>query len=226
MQHAPGYRLTIVGGLIAALLMAFVLGMIVGGSGDDDAAGAEQAPAGHVLVGPSTIRDGAPVGYPRTRTGAVAAVLAYGQLFADPDVLFDRRRRRKALAQIATDRFAESLENQGAEALDQAKENLGISEGAQTVFLGAPVSYAVERYTRDLARVRSWGVSVYGNDGELRPRTDWRTTTTTVKWVNGGWRIDASNATSGPTPAAGARPSDARELLDELARMREPRYAP
>lgn len=225
MQQAPGYRLGIVGGLLVALLAAFVLGLLVSGGGGDDEAPATPRRAAHTLVGPSGLRDGVPTGYPRSRDGAIAAVLAYGQVFADPDVLFDRDRRRKALAVIATDRYAATFDD-GQSALDQARENLGAGDGAQTVFLGAPVSYEVERYTRDQARVRTWGVSVYGNDSGLVPRSDWQTTTTTLKWLHGSWRIDASHAISGPSPAAARRPTDVRELLDGLARMREPRYAP
>src|SRR5512133_3104876 len=57
---------------------------------------------------------GVPVGYSRTRAGAVAAMAAYGQALADPRVQLDDRRRAAVVGAVGTERYARSLEEAAA----------------------------------------------------------------------------------------------------------------
>ncbi len=53
----------------------------------------------------------------------------------------------------------------------------------------------------DELEVRVWSVLVIAARGGSVPRQVWRTSTLTLRWTDGGWRVDAWSTDPGPTPA-------------------------
>jgi hypothetical protein len=175
-----------------------------------------------------SIAAGVPVGYARTRAGAVAAMAAYGQVLADPRVQLDDRRRRAVAAAVGTARYVQALED--AEAVFAARRRSPVGQalrpGAHAVFLGLPVAYRVLSYDGSRAVIESWGVAVGASDTGLEPRASWGTTTTTAVWRDGDWKVDGVQSRVGPTPAGTRTPSPAGSFIDALAGMRSLRHEP
>jgi hypothetical protein len=171
---------------------------------------------------------GVPVGYSRTREGAVAAMAAYGQALADPRVQLDDRRRRAVATAVGTERYARALED--AEAVFAARRRSAVGQalrpGAHAVFLGLPIAYRVLSYDGSRAVIKSWGVAVAASDTGIAPRAGWGTTTTTAVWHGGDWKVDQVRSQPGPVPAATGTPSPASSFIEALAGMRTLHHAP
>lgn len=224
----PGRSLPI--GLVAVALVAVVAAFVVG---------RVSAPSHHSTQtvtstvstpsqpSPSRVQDGVPVGYPRTKAGAVAALLTDGQTLSEPQVLFNASRRSQVLSLIATSAYAQTF---AGSALSQAERQTplgrGILAGAKTVFLAVPISYRVVSYSPDQVKVVSYSVSVVANDRGLSPRATWSTTTTTAVWQDGGWRVSSASSSDGPTPALTDQPSTATAFLGALSSQQAVHDAP
>jgi len=131
---------------------------------------------------------------------------------------------------VATDRYARTFTGPGAAALERAREaplGRGLADGARTISLTSPLSYRVVRYDENAARVVSWGVGVVGNEAGLEPVASWATTTTTLRWQDGDWKIDSASSEPGPTPGLGGqRPTGANAFISDLGDSRGVRHAP
>jgi hypothetical protein len=171
---------------------------------------------------------GVPVGYARTREGAVAAMAAYGQALADPRVQLDDRRRRQVARAVGTVRYARALE--GGEtrfaALRDGPVGQALRPGARAVFLAVPVAYRTLSFDGTRTVIVSWGVAIAASDTGIQPRAGWETTTTTAVWEHRDWKVDRVVSTSGPVPAETATPSQAAPFIDGLAGMRALRHVP
>lgn len=194
---------------ITAVAAVLVIGLLGRATAPDEKTGPSgSSPAPRADGQPSRRVGSVPVGYPRTRAGAVAATLNGGAVLGDPRVLLDAARRGRVLELIATDRYSATFTGPGAAALERARDEplgRGLADGAQTISLTSPLSYRVTRYAEDSAVVVSWGVAVVGNDAGLAPVATWATTTTTVRWQDGDWKIDAAESAAGPTPGLGGQ---------------------
>jgi hypothetical protein len=175
-----------------------------------------------------SIAAGVPVGYARTRAGAVAAMAAYGQVLADPRVQLDDRRRRLVATAVGTDHYAQGLAE--AEPVFAARRSSAVGQalraGARSVFLGLPIAYRVMSYDGSRAVIKSWGVAVAASDTGIQPRAGWGTTTTTAVWHDGDWKVDQVHSQPGPVPAATGTPSQASSFIEALAGMRTLHHAP
>lgn len=217
---------------IGAVLVALVVGLLVGRatSPDDDSPTAPKTTAPAANGQPARRVGTVGVGYPHTRAGAVAATLNGGAALGDPRVLLDTARRTQVLRLIATDRYAKTFTGAGAAALKRAAgEPLGrgIREGAQTISLTSPLAYRVAAYSDESAKVVSWGVAVVGNDQGLAPSATWATTTTTLRWQDGDWKIDTASSADGPAPGLdGQRPTDAGGFISALSGSQGVHHAP
>jgi hypothetical protein len=171
---------------------------------------------------------GIPVGYARTREGAVAAMAAYGRVLADPRVQLDDRRRRQVAEAVGTARYARALEGAetGFAALRDGRVGQALRPGARAVFLAVPVAYRTLSFDGTRTVIVSWGVAIAASDTGIQPRAGWETTTTTAVWEHGDWKVDRVASTSGPVPAGTAAPSPAASFIEGLAGMRALRHAP
>jgi hypothetical protein len=210
--------------IVAALLLAGVVGRFT--------APRHEVVAPQIRALPSPLARGlvagVPVGYARTRAGAVAAMAAYGQALADPRVQLDDRRRRAITEAVGTERYAHALDD--AEPVFTARRNSAIGRalrpGARAVFLGLPIAYRVVSYDGSHAVIASWGVAVIASDTGLEPRASWGTTTTTAVWHNGDWKVDEVRSRTGPVPAATGTVTPTTSFIDALARMKPLRHVP
>src|SRR5690242_9481752 len=86
--------------IVAALAAAWAVGRLTAPRADTPPV----ATRGTLPASPWAIRTvaGVPVGYPRTRAGAVAAMAAFGQALADPRVQLDDRRRSDVARAVGT----------------------------------------------------------------------------------------------------------------------------
>src|SRR5215213_3266367 len=110
--------------LLVALVVAGLVGRLTAPSADPT------PPPETRIAAPETqatgVAAGVPVGYPRTRAGAVAALAEYGQALTDPRVQLDDRRRRAVVAAVGTDRYARAL--QDAEAVFAARREAAVGQ--------------------------------------------------------------------------------------------------
>jgi hypothetical protein len=179
-------------------------------------------------LGATRMVAGVPVGYARTREGAVAAMAAYGRVLADPRVQLDDRRRRQVAQAVGTARYARALEGgqTGLAALRDGPVGQALRPGARAVFLAVPVAYRTLSFDTTRTVIVSWGVAIAASDTGIQPRAGWETTTTTAIWQHGDWKVDRVASTSGPSPAGTAAPSQAASFIDGLAGMRALRHVP
>jgi hypothetical protein len=218
-------------GPIVAVIVALVVGLLVGRiTAPDEGAPAPKASPPAADGQPDRRVGTIGVGYPRTRAGAVAATLNAGAVLGDPRVLLDTGRRTRVLDLIATDRYARTFTGAGAAALDRAAQEplgRGIREGALTISLTSPLAYRVTAFDGRTAKVVSWGVAVVGNDRGLTPSARWATTTTSLRWQDDDWKVDAASSTDGPAPGLGGqRPTDAGGFVSALSGSQGVRHAP
>jgi hypothetical protein len=209
---------------LVALLVGVVIGLVVGGDGD------EESDAG---PGPSQSEAGIPEGFEQSEDGAVAAATRYAEAF-DVEVLVDPDRAEELLAEIATPQFAEeTLANveqaQDAPAGGELQEASGRGGAlGQTV----PLSYRVESYTEDSAIIAIWAMSITGG-GAVQPQARFDVVRLTLAWDEGegDWKLAAYDSVSeGPTPALdrseNRAPTPAAAFLDEIVDFEEVRSAP
>jgi hypothetical protein len=179
-------------------------------------------------LGATRMVAGVPVGYARTREGAVAAMAAYGHALADPRIQLDDRRRDAVATAVGTERYAKSLQDAQAVFASRRAGPVGqaLRPGARAVFLAVPIAYRMLSYDDSTAVIKSWGVAITASDTGLSPQASWGTTTTTAVWERGDWKVDEVSSKPGPTPAGADAPSTALAFVDALGGLRTFRHAP
>lgn len=190
----------------------------------------ETPPAGAENPGPTSVKDGVPVGYAHTREGAVAAATAYVKVLSSPLILDERSRRAAvtALADPAT--LQQQLEklDQSAPAIAQALRLPSGGTGGTPVLLQTiPVRVHVDRYDADTATVSIWQTSLGGTTNGVPVMQRWGTTTVDLRWVDGDWKQVSVSSAAGPVPLADdAQPTAASELIGKVNDYEEYEYAP
>jgi len=201
--------------MVAAVLVAFLLGKAEG-----DAGPTPPAPARPAGPGPARVVAGIPQGFAHTRAGAAAAVTAYTALLANPATLLDDSARAHALAVVATPAYAARF----AAAAPQLRK---AAKAFPPVYVAVPISYRVTAFAPAQATVTGWGVTVAGGTS-APPTATWGTSRATVVWSQGDWRLAGAHTTTGPAPApaAGQRPAPGSAFLAALRASRELRHVP
>jgi hypothetical protein len=184
--------------LALAALILLLAGLLVGRAsapGDE----AVEAPAGS---GPVRVERGVPVGHARTREGAAAAVASYQRAFADPAILAPDVMRRRLEVAASPDYVRTMLDanSPGRERLARGPIGQGIRHGIQTLYVGVPIGYRIESFSPRRARVLTWGFTLLGNAAAVAPRAYFGLTHTDLVWLDGDWKIAATEARFGPTP--------------------------
>lgn len=208
---------------VAGLILAIVFGFAVGRSTFEPPA---QGPA----LGPTRLVSQVPLGFPHSPTGAVNAVLSHGGALGSPSLLISPGRRAQVLSLVATPRYAEAFHGRAAAALDVARRGpigQALRRGEQTVYLAHPLAYRVVSYRPSEATIETWGVAVVGT-AAVQPRASWSQSVTSLRWVNGDWRVDRVRSEDGPTPApaGGAQPTEPPAFTSQLAALKGVRGAP
>lgn len=228
-DHGPGRRrppLIAIAAVVVALIVGLLVGRVSAPDHHSTTTTVAPSPEGQAARRVGTV----PIGYPHTRAGAVAATLNAGAVLGDPRVLLDPARRTRALSLLVTARYAKTFTGSGAAALEQARNaplGRGLRTGAQTISLTSPLAYRIVTYDGQSAKVVSWGVAVVGNDQGLAPSASWATTTTTLRWQDGDWKIDAASSQPGPTPGLdGQRPGGADAFIAGLSGSQGVHHAP
>jgi hypothetical protein len=178
--------------------------------------------------GPTRVENGVPVGYAHTQEGAVAAATNFvsvvdGPMIVQPD------KYRKAIVSLAAPEASSQLQSEGEKTMASLQNVSGLAtyaqQGRTIVFRTVPLSYRVESYDESAAQVSIWTEGLLAVDGVLPPRQTWTTVTTTVKWVDGDWkliRIGAYAAGSeGPVPAVTQPSAQAPALPPQLKDFKE-----
>jgi hypothetical protein len=163
--------------------------------------------------GPTTVVDGAPMGYRHDRAGAVAAAVAYARLNEDL-VLMSMGEAMAARRAMGSERAAGVLADNIASELGEFREAWPVGELTYRV---APMAVRVEEASPEVMRVDVWFVGVV-EGRNLAAYEEWITETYRLVWERDDWRVDALSETSGPRPDVGhqepASPAEISALLD------------
>jgi hypothetical protein len=182
-------------------------------------------------VGPARVVDGVGVGYARSREGAVAAATNYVKVLTSP-IIFDQERRRAAIRRLAAPDAVERLQAAYDSSAPRVAGSLLLPEGGGTagtrvLLMAAPVSYHLDSYDPDSAKVSIWQTTVAGTSGGAPPLQAWGTTTVTLRWTDGDWKQVSATSRAGPVPLPdSALPTEVQQLLRQLEEYKEYRYAP
>ncbi len=148
--------------------------------------------------GPVRIDQGVPAGFARSERGAVAAADAFvrtGQALLDMDPLA----AEKAVRQMAS---AATAEEQVTRVLDQlAEARLALASGSGPItFRQAAITWRLDSYSPDRARVAIWHVGVLAREGAAPPQAGWAMSTFELVWERDDWRIAQESVVPGPAP--------------------------
>ena len=85
-----------------------------------------------------------------------------------------------------------------------------------------PVSFLVDAFTSDQARVSVWSLGLAALAGRVQATESWQTTSVDLVWRDGLWRIKAWEVASGPVPLITARqPTPTEQLLAGVGTWKE-----
>jgi hypothetical protein len=185
-------------------------------------------------AGPRRVEHGVGVGYARSRAGAVAAAANYTQVLSS-SLILDTARRRAAINTLAAPDARASLQKAFDQAVASMRKGFGVSgaggQGAQVLMRSTPMGWRVDSYGNGAATVAIWMTSVAGSvggaDGPVPIREGWGTTTATLRWAKGDWKLVESANTDGPVPIADVSPPTAApDLIGTAEDFKEFTYAP
>lgn len=221
-MDARGRR--VIGAVIAVLLL--LVGVWVGRASAPSHSSRGATTEG--MVGPSSVAGGVPVGYAHSESGAVAAATTYLAVLAGPTVLDDTSRHAAldavALpsARNAVDRTL-TVDPSGAAAAGLATALKDGSLIARTI----PAGSHLRSYTAGDATVEVWAVSLLGTRTLAKASTSWSTTTVTLSWFDGDWKLAGLVGRAGPVPTPGPDvPSRYDDLLAGLGDLDGYSYVP
>lgn len=160
-------------------------------------------PTNHAVddSGPTNVAAGVPVGYAHAPDGAASAAVNYLDALAGPQLL-DPSAYDALLRRMTTNEGFARLESQADAGRPQALQNLGIggSPAPELIVRSAPLGYRVDAYSPSQATVSVWSVGVVGSSTTRPPDASWSTTTITLGWQDGDWRMSGYRTAAGPVP--------------------------
>jgi hypothetical protein len=220
-MSAPGIRGTKLVGRAAPLLVALVVGALIGRATYPSPPAPTPVRAPAISPGGARTAAGVPVSFPETPAGAAAAVAAYERAFAGPQVLLPGVLRKRVEA-LATPDFAGTMlavNGPGLERLADGPLGVGLAHGLRTLYAAVPIGWRILGWEPGRAEVETWGLSLLGNAGSVEPAAWFGLSRTELTWLGGRWRIAAIESSFGPTPrlATSAGPLGPYRVLD-LAR--------
>lgn len=231
----------IVFGIVLAIGVALTLFGGGGGGGGDDRASpgkpAEPAPASQVGgSGPgakaTSVKNGVPVGYPRTRDGAAAAAVNYQVARSTPGYFTDKTLRHQVLKTVMASPALAGQQAQDDQTAKGLMASLGVTakNASDMVMRAASLGTSVSSYSRDTATVRVWMCEVVGvpaEQSQMPVAGTWSTYTLILQWQAGDWKVATIDQADGPTPmvAADQSPSSSSDMRLANKEFGAPRYA-
>lgn len=208
---------------VAALVAgAMVIGLFVGlavGGGKDDKSTASGA-------GPTKVINGVPVGYERSRDGAIQAALGYLGVIGRGVELQSVDRKRAIEAMTLASRLDQVTKELEA-GYRFADERFGLSSGAKdALFRNGVLGYRVKGYDNQAAEVEIWEVVVAGKEGAVPAGASWERATIELRWAKGDWKLAATSTAAGPSPRATDTASETSDVLGVAKEFEGVRYAP
>jgi hypothetical protein len=180
------------------------------------------------LAGATHMNGDVPVGYARTRGGAVAAATNYSAVLAGPLVL-DPARYRAAEGVIASPSAEAQVRAEGELAIaavdDSTRAVTEAQRGVRVLVRYTPIAYRITAYDASRATVSIWGLWLVGEQGLLTPTETWSTRTIGLEWTGGDWKLADSSTIAGPTPQAGQQATPTSELPPQLTDFEEYTHA-
>jgi hypothetical protein len=171
-------------------------------------------------AGPSRVEaPGVPVGFARTRTGALAAAVSYVQL-GNVILTADSDSAATVLRQVSSREAGSTFVDSELAAFTQLRSALARGSGPSSLRVGV-VATRVDAFAPNRARVALWRVAVLSRDGMTNPGEQWATVTYDLVWEARDWKIWSESVVPGPAPS----PTDAQlatpqELDTSLAGFR------
>lgn len=153
-------------------------------------------------VGPTSNRNGVPVGWAHDTAGAEAAAAAFVESSGRVATVGPLT-RRDVILMMATARYGPVLVEATNRQLDDLLFALG-ERGltpAGLVWNEYALTVTSAQHEPDRVEVRVWSVLVMGADGGSVARQVWRTSTITLDWADGDWKVDRWITEPGPLPA-------------------------
>jgi hypothetical protein len=190
-----------------ALVVGLLGGLALGGESGDKTTNASGP-------GPTKVVAGVPVGYERSKAGAVAAAASYTRALGQS--LGKGRSQREAVVDAA------SVEERkvtliGAET--DAEKALEANKGF--VRLGI-LGQRVSSFTSDVAKVSLWTVSVVTQAGS-QGQAAWGTGEVELHWLDGDWKLWSTsvNEAAAVIPALVGAASSSKEFLKSASEYSE-----
>lgn len=180
-----------------ALAVGLLVGLVIGNDGS--------APPRAEGPGPARVVEHVPVGYARTKAGAIAAAAGYSRALSQ--TLGKGSDARKSVVRLASVPEREDAIIGSGPAADQLSKDLQASKvSGRLGILGQRLS----SFTREEAKVRLWTVSVVSQPG-VQGHASWGAGEVELRWINGDWKLwstTADDAAAG-VPALVGTPSPA-----------------
>jgi hypothetical protein len=168
-----------------------------------------------------------PMGYSRSRAGAVAAATNYGTLLSGP-LLFDlpnlRAAERVVYAPSSRERLMAEVERGLASWNNESQFLTNVQKGVLFGIKSIPVAYRVESYSDDQTAIQIWRLWVVGLQGAMTATESWSTTAFMLQWKQ-DWKVVDLQSTPGPTPQLGQQPLQGNDLPDQLRGWQEYQHA-
>jgi len=155
-----------------------------------------------VIRGPGPWRSvaGIPVGFARSPSGAVAAAGNYLTVLSRTVLPRAPWSWGQAIHALTT----APLSARAVAGSAQSAQIAARLASGSSLYLGSwLLGYRVWSYSPDRARVAVWNVGVMTSTVGVVPPT-YSTTTCTLRWVDGDWKISHSRVSPGPTPPSSA----------------------
>jgi hypothetical protein len=189
-------------------------------------AGSPRLPA--QVAGATRMNGDVPVGYAKTREGAIAAATDYSAVLAGPLILNPDRYRaaeRVIATPSARDRIAAEGEQAMAALNDTTRAISAAARGVRVAVRYTPIAYRVTADDAGRVSVSIWGLWLVGEQGLLPPTETWSTRTVVVVWIGGDWRLADSSISPGPIPQPGQQAAQSSDLPPQLTNFEEYAHA-
>ncbi|MGW3928698.1 hypothetical protein ACWECC_11410 [Streptomyces microflavus] len=241
-MESPWRRVKI-GAIIFGLVLVLGISLtLFGGGGGGSDQGTPEAPADSTPTsqaggsGPGakakSVKDGVPVGYPRTKDGAAAAAVNYQVARSSPGYFTDQALRHQVLKTVMTSTALGSQQAQDDQMAKGLLASLGVTEqtAPDMVMRAASLGTSVRSFSEDTATVKVWMSEVVGvptEQSKMPVSGTWSTYTLILQWQDGDWKVATIDLADGPTPlvAPDQSASSTQEMRLANKEFGAPRYA-